>query len=105
MASVLELRFAHDLKNTDGSAFDEAQFAGVEYAIDGTAFLSVPAAWADDGNFSTEAAVDLPIGEHSVVVRIKHADGTASEASDAAFFTVEARIPSRPTGLSASYSR
>ena len=103
--SVLELSFTHDLKNTDGSDFDELQFAGVEYAIDGTAFLSVPAAFAAGGDFSAETAVDLSIGEHSVAVKVKHADGTASEASEPAFFTVAARIPTRPAGLSASCSR
>lgn len=103
--SVLELRFTHDLKNVDGSDFDAVQFAGVEYAINGTPFVSVPTAFAPDGNFATDLPVSLPIGDHEVSVRVMHIDGTASEASEPAFFTVAPRVPSRPTGLSVSYSR
>ena len=102
---TLSLNFTHDLKNTDTSDFDGTQFAGVEYSIDANPFLSIPAAFAADGNFTAQADVDLPVGDYAVSVKVKHIDGTASEASDAAFFTVAPRIPSRPTGLSASYSR
>ena len=102
---TLTLEFSHDLTNTDESAFDGSQFAGVEYSIDATPFVSVPAAFAPDGNFTAQADIELPTGDYAVSVKVKHIDGTASEASDAAFFTVVPRTPSRPTGLSASYSR
>lgn len=103
--ATLTLSFTHDLKNVDGSDFDGTQYAGVEYSIDANPFVSVPAAFAVDGAFTAQADVDLPVGDYAVSVKLKHIDGTASEASDAAFFTVAPRVPSRPSGLSASYSR
>ena len=105
--ATLHLVFSHDGKNTDGSAFDAAQFAGVSYSLDGRSYVSVPAAYAPDGVYDVEVDVVLDPGPHEVSVVVKHVDGTESDESNIASFVVEPilRTPSAPFGLVASYSR
>lgn len=100
----LELDFQHDGKNTDGSVFDSPQFAGVTYSLDGAPAVSVPADFAADGSYAVALDVALLPGNHAVAVAIKHADGTTSASSNVAPFTVAAREPTAPFGLSVTYS-
>jgi hypothetical protein len=105
--ATLTLNFQHDGKNEDGSDFDATQFAGVTYAIDFSDYVSVPAAFAEDGNYEVVADVVLEPNTYDVAVKMMHIDGTASIASNIATFEVEpvARVANAPFGLTASFSR
>ena len=102
--ATLELDFQHDGKNTDGTPFDAAQFAGVTYILDGAPAVSVPADYAANGSYAVALSVALAAGSHTVSVAIKHVDGTTSASSNTAQFNVAAKEPTAPFGLSATYS-
>lgn len=93
--------WAQPKQNTDGSAFDAAQFAGYELEVDGAAAVSVPVAWNDSGNYELPfAGLSFADGSHVARIRVKHVNGAVSDFSDSAAFTV-ARQPVAPFGFAA----
>lgn len=101
-----KLTWQHDGRNTDGSQFGAASFAGWEIEIDGEVGLSIPAGWETDGNY--ELPLNLmpqlsEVGSHNVRMRLvaNAANGTdtvASEWSNAASYAMSA-VPTAPFGL------
>lgn len=93
--------WAQPLFNTDGSAFDAAQFAGFELEIDGAPAVSVPVAWQTSGRYDLPfAGFSFADGNHSARVRVKHVNGQVSAYSNAATFVV-ARVPEAPLEFAA----
>lgn len=102
MANPTRLRWRHDGLNTDGSAFNAAQFRGWELEINGEAAASVPAGWETDGEYEVPLANFAPVqvtGEYAVRMRLVNANEVASEWSTPFTFAMDFRTPSRPFGL------
>lgn len=88
--------------NTDGSAFDAAQFAGFELEVDGAPVVSVPLAWADSGAYELpHAPFNFSEGAHSARIRAKHVNGKVSAFSVAASWSVAPREPMPPLDFAA----
>lgn len=90
-------------QNTDGSVFDQSQWAGYELEIDGGATaVSVPVQWHTDNQYSLDVALlQLAEGQHSFRMRTVAKNGNTSAWSNSAS-GVYKKIPKEPTGLALS---
>ena len=94
MANVLNpitIGWQHSGKNTDGSTFDSTQYAGSELSFDGKAAVSIPVAFATNGQYQLAlagvAGFDaLANGTHSAQTRIVSKSGARSNLSPAGSF-------------------
>jgi hypothetical protein len=95
-----QFTWTQPLVNTDGSVFDEPQFEGYEFEVDGAPAFSVPVAWVAAGNYSIPiAAVVSAAGSHVARVQVAHKDGTRSAYSNTVAFTIQ-RTPEAPINFS-----
>jgi len=102
MANPKHLRWAHDGKNTDGSAFGSAEFGGWEIEVNGEPNFSVPAGWETDGQYEVElASIDAfqASGTYTVRMRVVGKNGIASVWSNPTTFVIDVREPTAPFGL------
>lgn len=107
MANVLNptvLSWQHSNKNTDGSAFTSAQYAGTDVSVDGGAAVALTVPYAADGHYQipVTAIGALGTGTHTFAVDVKHVNGNKSAFSAPFAFDVDTRVPEVPFGLSAS---
>lgn len=95
-----KLTWVQPLLNDDGSAFDTAQFAGFDIAIDGTMpNVSVPIAWNDAGTYELPlSGLGLGDGQHSWQIRTKAVNGQSSDFVVGPTFST-ARTPLPPKNL------
>lgn len=108
MANVLNpitLGWQHSGKNTDGTAFTAPQYAGTELSFDGAATVSIPVAFATNGQYQLPLAgiaafSALSNGTHTAQTRIVAANGGKSGLSTAGSFDVDRRTPEAPFGVS-----
>ncbi len=97
---MADFTWTQPLVNTDGSVFDETQFNGYEIEVDGAPAVSIPAAWAADGEYTFPvASVVTSSGAHSARIRVGNTDGTFSDYSNSASFSIT-RTPEAPTNFS-----
>lgn len=96
------LSWVNPTTNTDGSAYDgAADNAGYTIEIDGQGEVSVPLAYGT--NFDLNQLADyqaLKAGSHTVAIAAVTKEGVASDFSAPASFSVAAKVPSSPTGVS-----
>jgi hypothetical protein len=108
MANVLNpitIGWQHSSKNTDTSAFTAAQYAGSELSFDGKPAVSIPVAFASNGQYQMPLAGlagydSLATGTHTAQVRIVATSGTKSALSTAGSFDIDRRTPDAPFGVS-----
>jgi hypothetical protein len=99
-----KITITHDMKNTDGSAWTAAQFAGFEISIDGKPAVALPAQFSAGGVFEFDAValgITLPEGQHSATARAVDKDGDRSDPTPAVVW-VEKVIPTVPKTLAVS---
>ena len=108
MANIINpvtIGWQHAGKNTDGSTFDATQYAGSELSFDGKAAVSIPVAFATNGQYQIALAGvtgydALPNGTHTAQTRIVAKNGNKSGLSPAGSFDVDRRVPADPFGVS-----
>jgi len=98
------LSWQHANKFTDGSALGAAQYIGTELSLDGKAAVSIPVAWAQNGqyNFPVATLGTLSNTTHTWAVRVAASNGTKSGLVTGPAFDVDARVPADPFGLTVS---
>lgn len=98
---VHTLSWTNPTQNTDGTAFDPADFAGIEIELDGAPAVSVPeSAAVTSFDLSTLAAWSgLKSGSHTVTLAITNKEGNTSDFASPVTFPVLA-VPMAPTALS-----
>lgn len=104
MANPTLIRWTQEKLNTDGSVFDESQFAGFEIMVDGAGAVSIPNTWSEGGTYAFPlSALSLPYGDHSVALRTVAKNGLVSAPSIPGTFTLkDERVPKAPLGVSAA---
>jgi hypothetical protein len=103
MLNPLSLRWEHNGTYEDGAAFGAADYAGTELSLNGQPFVSIPVAFAPDGEYGLSIpSLGLGNGDYSVQVRVVARNGQRSDGSNLATFTLDNRKPSAPFGLAAS---
>lgn len=95
---AIRLSWNQPFTNTDGSAFDLAQYQRYEVQFDALPVQALAVAWDADGAFVFDANVNLPDGPHSGKIRVVNKSGTPSAWSNTASFTV-AKVPEAPTSF------
>lgn len=90
-------------QNTDGSPFDQAQWAGYELELDGgTNAVAIPVTWATDNKYSFDISALQPAeGNHTFRIRTVAKNGSVSAWSNSAS-GVYKKVPNAPTALAAS---
>jgi hypothetical protein len=107
MINPVTLAWQHSNKNTDGTAFNAAQYAGTEISFDGTPAVSIPVAFAANGQYQIAAATiaafaALANGGHNFSIRLVNSAGSKSGLATPLAFDIDKRVPEIPFGLSAS---
>jgi len=108
MANILNpitIGWQHSGKNTDASVFDASQYAGSELSFDGKPSVSVPVAFAANGQYQLPLAGiagfdTLTNGTHTAQSRIVAKSGAKSQLSPAGSFDIDRRVPDAPFGVS-----
>lgn len=99
---IKTLSWQHDGKNTDGSDFTAAEFAGFTVEVDALPAVSIPAAWKAPGNVYS-APLSVGYGAHTARMYTVAKTGETSDPSPSVSFTVlDTRKPTSPFGLSAA---
>jgi len=98
------LTWKHANKFVDGSAMSAAQYVGTELSLDGKAAVSIPVAWAADGNYNFPIASlgTLTNATHTWGVRIAASNGLKSGLVAGPAFDIDTRVPADPFGLTVS---
>jgi hypothetical protein len=96
---AIRLSWNQPFTNTDGSAFDLAQYQRYEVQFDALPVQALAVTWDADGAFNYDADVNLPDGPHTGRIRVVNKTGTSSAWSNTASFTVT-KVPEAPTSFS-----
>ena len=94
----IRLSWNQPFTNTDGSAFDLAQYQRYEVQFDALPVQTLAVSWDSDGAFVFDANVTLADGPHTGKLRVVNKSGTVSAWSNSATFTVT-RVPEAPTSF------
>lgn len=90
------LRWRHDGKNTDESAFDPQKFGRWEVELNGSVVKPLAIAWEADGEYEAPiASLQLAEGAYIARMRLVRADGTPSEWSESVEFEIR-KVPRAP---------
>lgn len=103
MANPTRLTWRHDGRNDDNSAFTADQFGGWELEINGQPVVSVPLGLEQDGVYEmplADLAAVQRTGSYNLRMRVRSANGNASDWSNTATFAMDFRQPTAPSGLS-----
>lgn len=103
------ITITHDMRNTDGSDWTAAQFAGFEISFDGKPSVALPAQFAARdasgvATFTFDAKAlgfTLPEGQHTASVVAVDKDGDRSAPTPTLTF-VEKVIPNSPKAVAVS---
>jgi len=96
------LRWTGPTQNTDGSAFDQSQFAGYELDLDGQPAVAVPVGYDTDNQyeFDLRSLSGFSFGTHTARVRVVNRLGNRSDFSNQVSFThADERVPNPPLSL------
>jgi hypothetical protein len=103
MLNPLTLTWQHDGQYEDGAPFGPADYAGTELSLNGQPFVSIPVAFAPEGEYAISVpSLGLGNGSYSVAVRLVSTNGQRSNPSNTATFQLDNRKPNAPFGLAAS---
>lgn len=90
------LRWRHDGKNTDESAFDPQTFGRWEVELNGATLKPLPVSWETDGQYEAPiAALELAEGQYVARVRLVRSDDTSSDWSEPVEFEIR-KVPRAP---------